>query len=204
LTRQAIGWPHPPFEVPAEVYAGWDARPRGAVLERDWNGLFARYAAQFPAEAAEFERRMRGDLPARFADVVADTVKAAFAKKETVATRKASQLALDVLAEAVPEMIGGSADLTGSNLTKWSKATNLRSTGHRQFNRRPERAAVHRGSPHQLWRARVRHERHCQRHGAARRTDPVCRHLPHVLRLQPQCAAHGGADEAARDLRLHA
>jgi transketolase len=128
LTRQAIGWPHPPFEVPAEVYAGWDARPRGTVLERDWNGLFARYAAQFPAEAAEFERRMRGDLPARFADVVADTVKAAFAKKETVATRKASQLALDVLAEAVPEMIGGSADLTGSNLTKWSKATNLRST----------------------------------------------------------------------------
>jgi transketolase len=128
LTRQAIGWPHPPFEVPAEVYAGWDARPRGTVLERDWNGLFARYAAQFPAEAAEFERRMRGDLPARFADVVADTVKAAFAKKETVATRKASQLALDVLAEAVPEMIGGSADLTGSNLTKWSKASNLRST----------------------------------------------------------------------------
>ncbi len=128
LTRQAIGWPHPPFHVPAQVYAGWDARPRGAALERDWNDLFARYTTQFPAEAAEFERRMRGDLPERFADVVADTVKAAFVKKETVATRKASQLALDVLAEAVPEMIGGSADLTGSNLTKWSKATNLRST----------------------------------------------------------------------------
>ncbi len=129
LTRQAIGWPHPPFHVPAEVYAGWDARPRGAALERDWNDLFARYTSQFPAEAAQFERRMRGDLPERFADVVADTVKAAFAKRETVATRKASQLALEVLAEAVPEMVGGSADLTGSNLTKWSKATNLRVPG---------------------------------------------------------------------------
>jgi transketolase len=126
LTRQAIGWNHPPFEIPAHVYAGWDARPRGKALEADWQQRFDAYAKAHPQLAAEFERRMRGDLPAQFATVVADTVKAAFAKRETVATRKASQLALDVLAEAVPEMLGGSADLTGSNLTKWSKATNLR------------------------------------------------------------------------------
>jgi transketolase len=126
LTRQAIGWTHPPFEIPAAVYAGWDARARGKALESDWQQRFAAYAKAHPQLAAEFERRMRGDLPAHFATVVADTVKAAFAKRETVATRKASQLALDVLAEAVPEMLGGSADLTGSNLTKWSKASNLR------------------------------------------------------------------------------
>ncbi|MCU0938907.1 MAG: transketolase, partial [Burkholderiaceae bacterium] len=126
LTRQAIGWNHPPFEIPAHVYAGWDARPRGRALDADWQKRFAAYAKAHPQLAAEFERRMRGELPAQFATVVADTVKAAFAKRETVATRKASQLALDVLAEAVPEMLGGSADLTGSNLTKWSKAANLR------------------------------------------------------------------------------
>jgi transketolase len=126
LTRQAIGWNHPPFEIPAPVYAGWDARPRGKALEADWRRRFDAYAKVHPQLAAEFERRMGSDLPAHLATVVADTVKAAFAKRETVATRKASQLALDVLAEAVPEMLGGSADLTGSNLTKWSKATNLR------------------------------------------------------------------------------
>ena len=126
LTRQAIGWNHAPFEIPPHVYAGWDARPRGRQLEADWQRRFDAYAKVHPQLAAEFERRMRGDLPEAFTTVVADTVKAAFAKRETVATRKASQLALDVLAEAVPEMLGGSADLTGSNLTKWSKATNLR------------------------------------------------------------------------------
>jgi transketolase len=126
LTRQAIGWNHPPFEIPADVYAGWDARPRGKALEAGWQQRFAAYAKAYPQLAAEFERRMQGDLPAHFATVAADSVKAAFAKRETVATRKASQLALDVLAEAVPEMLGGSADLTGSNLTKWSKAANLR------------------------------------------------------------------------------
>ncbi len=126
LTRQAIGWPYPPFEIPSHVYAGWDARPRGQALEREWNALFDAYARRYPTEAAELQRRLRGELPASFATVVEDCVKAAFAKKETVATRKASQLALEVLAEAVPEMLGGSADLTGSNLTKWSKAANLR------------------------------------------------------------------------------
>ena len=126
LTRTAIGWNHPPFEIPAGVYAGWDARPRGRALAEAWRQRFDAYAKAHPREAAEFERRMRGDLPLRFDAIVADMVQAAFAKKESVATRKASQLALEVLAEAVPEMLGGSADLTGSNLTKWSKASNLR------------------------------------------------------------------------------
>jgi transketolase len=126
LTRQAIGWSHPPFEIPEQVYAGWDARPRGRQFEADWQQRFDAYARAHPQLAAEFERRMRGDLPAPFDAAVAEVVKAAFAKHETVATRKASQLALEVLAETVPEMLGGSADLTGSNLTKWSKAANLR------------------------------------------------------------------------------
>jgi transketolase len=126
LTRAAIGWPHPPFHIPAEVYAGWDARPRGAALEADWRARFDAYAARFPHEAAELSRRLRGELPANFDAVVSGAVSAAFAKRETVATRKASQLALEVLGEAVPEMLGGSADLTGSNLTRWSKAAQLR------------------------------------------------------------------------------
>jgi len=125
-TRAAIGWNHAPFEIPAAVYAGWDARARGLAQEGDWRRRFAAYAAAHPREAAEFERRMRGDLPAQFDSVVAAAVQTAFARRETVATRKASQLALEVLAEAVPEMLGGSADLTGSNLTRWSRAAALR------------------------------------------------------------------------------
>jgi transketolase len=128
-TRAAIGWNHAPFVVPPEVYAGWDARATGAARERHWNETFAAYRAAFPAQAAEFERRMRGELPAAFAATVRAAVDAAAGKREAVATRKASQLALEVLAEAAPEMLGGSADLTGSNLTKWSRAKPLR-TGH--------------------------------------------------------------------------
>ncbi len=126
-TRAHIGWNHPPFVVPPEVYAAWDARPRGARLQAEWTRRLAHYQARHPHEAAEFKRRMQGELPAGFAAAVQAAVQAAADKRETVATRKASQLALEVLAEAVPEMIGGSADLTGSNLTQWSKAASLRS-----------------------------------------------------------------------------
>ncbi len=131
-TRQAIGWPHAPFEIPEAVRRAWDARGRGAELEADWRRRFAGYAAAHPRQAAEFERRMRGDLPADFAAVVAQALRAAHEARQTVATRKASQLALEVLAEAVPEMLGGSADLTGSNLTRWSKAASLRTDGEFQ------------------------------------------------------------------------
>jgi len=128
-TRAAIGWPHAAFAVPPAVYAAWNARAAGAAREQAWQRVFAPYAQRFPAEAAELQRRLRGDLPGNFATVVAGAIGAAAGKRETVATRKASQLALEVLAEAVPEMLGGSADLTGSNLTRWSKAAALRTDG---------------------------------------------------------------------------
>ncbi|HEU0203916.1 MAG TPA: transketolase, partial [Burkholderiaceae bacterium] len=127
-TRQALGWHHEPFRVPAEIYAAWDARPRGAKLESGWRARMEAYRAAFPALAAEFERRLRGELPADFADVVVKALDGAVAKGESVATRKASQLALDVLTVAVPEMLGGSADLTGSNLTKTAAMPPLRTT----------------------------------------------------------------------------
>ncbi len=128
-TRAALGWTHPPFEIPAQIYAAWDARAAGEKRERDWQRLFDAYAKRFPQEAAELSRRLHGELPANFADVVAGATAAAAGKREAVATRKASQLALEVLAEAVPEMLGGSADLTGSNLTRWSKAKALHFDG---------------------------------------------------------------------------
>ena len=127
-TRAAIGWSHPPFEVPPALYAAWDARGEGAAREAEWNRLFAAYAQAYPTHGAEFQRRLRGELPADFRVVVARLLAAASKTRESVATRKASQLALEVLAEAVPEMLGGSADLTGSNLTRWSKARPLRTT----------------------------------------------------------------------------
>ncbi len=118
-TRAALNWTDPPFEVPADVAAAWSARARGAAAEALWNERFARYRAIFPAEAAEFERRMRGDLAADYAERL-DAVCAAIASKpEAVATRKASQNALDALAPLLPEFFGGSADLTGSNLTNF-------------------------------------------------------------------------------------
>lgn len=128
-TRETIGWPHPPFEIPAEVYAAWDARAAGAQREAEWKRRFAAYAQAHPELARELDRRLRGELPADFAAKVAAAITAAAAKRENVATRKASQLALEVVAEAAPEMIGGSADLTGSNLTKWSKAVALHVDG---------------------------------------------------------------------------
>jgi transketolase len=128
-TRETIGWPYPPFEIPAEIYAAWDARAAGAQREADWRQRFAAYAQAHPQLARELERRWRGELPADFAAKVAAAIDAAAAKRESVATRKASQLALEIVAEAAPEMIGGSADLTGSNLTKWSKAAALHVDG---------------------------------------------------------------------------
>ncbi len=126
-TRAAIDWPHAPFEIPADVYAAWDAKARGAELQTAWDAKFAAYRAQFPAEAAEFERRMKGDLPAGFDQAVAAFVAACIEKKETIATRKASQNAIQALAQVLPEFLGGSADLTGSNLTNWKECVAVRS-----------------------------------------------------------------------------
>ena len=116
-TRQALGWSYPPFEIPENVYRGWDAREAGKRAERRWNRLLAAYEKQYPAEAAEFKRRMAGQLPVDFDAKVSSLLKEASEKAEPMATRKASQQVLEVLVPALPELLGGSADLTGSNLT---------------------------------------------------------------------------------------
>jgi transketolase len=126
LTRKQIGWHHAPFDIPQEVYAAWNGVQAGTAAELDWDTRFAAYRAAYPDLAHSFLRRMAGDLPAGFDALIADALKATDAKAETVATRKASQLALEVLTAALPEMLGGSADLTGSNLTNTSHTQALR------------------------------------------------------------------------------
>ena len=126
LTRAALDWPHEAFVVPQDVADAWSAVARGSQAQAAWDKKFAAYRATHPALAAEFERRMRGDLPKNFAQVAVDASVSAHSKAETVATRKASQIALEAFTEALPELLGGSADLTGSNLTNTSHTPNLR------------------------------------------------------------------------------
>ena len=121
-TRVAIGWQHAPFVVPEHVYQGWDAREAGSKAERRWARLLKGYKASFPDDAAELERRVAGALPQDFEQKIASLISEFNAKAETLATRKASQNVLDALVPALPELVGGSADLTGSNLT-WAKAS---------------------------------------------------------------------------------
>jgi transketolase len=123
-TRAAIGWPHAPFEIPPAVREGWDARESGKKAEKRWNALLKKYSAQFPAQAAEFQRRVAGQLPEGLDRKISALLDDLSAKAETLATRKASQNVLEALKPGVPELLGGSADLTGSNLTmvKVSKA----------------------------------------------------------------------------------
>ncbi|MEP7083124.1 MAG: transketolase [Betaproteobacteria bacterium] len=130
-TRAALHWDYPPFVIPQAIYDGWNARECGAILERDWNALFARYRSEFAELAAEFERRTRADLPAQFETQARALVVGVNAKAETIATRKASQNALDGLSGLLPELLGGSADLTGSNLTNFKTSTPMRNDdGH--------------------------------------------------------------------------
>jgi len=119
-TRAHIGWSHGPFEIPKDVYEGWDCRTKGEGLESLWNNKFAEYAKAFPKEAAEFKRRMASELPANWKQHAAEFVAKTNEKAETIATRKASQNCINGLAPALPEFLGGSADLTGSNLTNWT------------------------------------------------------------------------------------
>jgi len=126
LTRSAIGWDSPPFEIPQDVYADWSAIAQGQQDEDEWNRLFASYETAHPDLAAEYVRRMAGALPKNFAQTVVDTVIDAHTKSETVASRKASQLALEAFTAALPEMLGGSADLTGSNLTNTKSTPSFR------------------------------------------------------------------------------
>ena len=126
LTRQALGWDHAPFEVPADIVAAWSAKDAGAKAEAEWTSEFNAYEASHPELAKELHRRMLGELPANFAEIAADAVAAAHDKAETVASRKASQLALEAFTAALPELLGGSADLTGSNLTNTKSTPSLR------------------------------------------------------------------------------
>ncbi len=126
LTRAALGWEHAPFVIPRDIAAAWSCKASGAAAEAAWNGRFKAYKAAYPKLAREFMRRMKGELPKTFAQTAVDAVLAAHAKAETVASRKASQLALELLTAALPEMLGGSADLTGSNLTNTKATPSLR------------------------------------------------------------------------------
>ncbi|HUW37950.1 MAG TPA: transketolase, partial [Rhodocyclaceae bacterium] len=128
-TRAAIGWEHVPFEIPQNVYAGWDARARGAEFEGQWNRRFAAYEKQHPQLAREFLRRMAGELPTGWKSHCDALLAKIEAKAETIATRKASQNAIEGLAPVLPEFVGGSADLTGSNLTNWSGASTVGASG---------------------------------------------------------------------------
>jgi transketolase len=118
-TREALGWTAAPFELPADVAAAWNAREAGAAAERAWRQRFEAYRSAHPDDAAEFERRMAGELPTAWHRLTVSAIAAAAERADPVATRKASQQALDALAPALPEVFGGSADLTGSNLTNF-------------------------------------------------------------------------------------
>jgi transketolase len=125
-TREAIGWKWEPFVIPQEVYAAWDAKEAGARNEAEWDKAFAAYQAKYPQEAAEFTRRMAKQLPADWAEKAQAIIAGANERAETVATRKASQQAIEGLSTVLPELLGGSADLTGSNLTNWKAAKPVR------------------------------------------------------------------------------
>ena len=126
-TRQALGWNYGPFEVPQAIYAAWDARKAGQEREAAWTSLFERYQAAFPELASEFSRRMRGDLPADFSAVADAYISKLQAEGPVVASRKASQMAIEMFAPQLPELIGGSADLAGSNLTLWKGSQSVTS-----------------------------------------------------------------------------
>jgi transketolase len=125
-TRKALNWTSPPFEVPDDLYLAWDFRGRGQTIQNAWNERFTAYQKAHPRSAAELVRRMRGDLPSDFAAKLQALLAQCQTKAETIATRKSSQNAIEALAPALPEMMGGSADLTGSNLTNWSACKPVR------------------------------------------------------------------------------
>ena len=135
-TREAMNWPHAPFEIPESVYAAWDARARGQEQQANWQARFTAYALAYPELAAELQRRLKGELPAGFEQAAQAFIDATNEKAETVATRKASQLAITEFVTLLPEMLGGSADLTGSNLTDWKGAQPVRAgEKHLEFGR---------------------------------------------------------------------
>ncbi len=135
-TREALNWPYPPFDIPKEIYSYWDGKQKGGQLQAQWQQGLDAYAQAYPQEAAELQRRMHGELPADFTERVRAFIQQTNDKAETVATRKASQQAITALVEMLPEMLGGSADLTGSNLTNWKGVEPVRAGDlHLRFGR---------------------------------------------------------------------
>lgn len=135
-TRAALNWPHAPFEIPAHIYQRWDGRIKGQLWQNEWEQKFSAYTQAYPGLAVEFQRRMAGDLPAGFEAQVQAVIRATAERAETIATRKASQNAITALVDLLPEMLGGSADLTGSNFTDWKGVQALRAgTDGLQFGR---------------------------------------------------------------------
>ncbi len=125
LTRERLGWNYAAFEIPDEYYSAWDAKQRGKELESEWQELFAAYETAYPELAEEYKRRQQGSLPDNWNEVVKDYIAATNDKGESIASRKASQNAIEAFAAHLPEMVGGSADLTGSNLTNWSGSVTI-------------------------------------------------------------------------------
>ena len=130
LTRESLGWTHEPFVIPEDVYEGWSAKETGAKYESDWNDRFENYRSEFPELATEFERRVSGELPKDWAEKSAAFIAAVDAKGETIASRKASQNTLNGFGPLLPELLGGSADLAGSNLTLWKGCKDINAAGH--------------------------------------------------------------------------
>jgi transketolase len=127
-TRENLGWNHAPFEIPDDIYSGWSGKDKGATAEAQWNEKFAAYKAAHPDLAAEFERRVAGELPANWQEDAAKFIASVNDKAETIASRKASQNALNGFGPLLPEFVGGSADLAGSNLTIWSGSKGISNT----------------------------------------------------------------------------
>ncbi|ELY4871591.1 transketolase [Cronobacter sakazakii] len=126
LTRKQLGWNYPPFEIPDEIYKGWDAKEKGRQVEASWNEKFAAYQEAYPELAAEFNRRMGGEMPENWQQVTQEYIEKLQAEPAKIASRKASQNALNVYGPVLPELLGGSADLAPSNLTIWSGSTSLK------------------------------------------------------------------------------
>ena len=120
LTREKLGWQYEPFKIPDEYYVAWDAKSKGKELEDEWQKKIAAYEKKYPELAAEYKRRIKGQLPDNWNDIAQEYINSIVNKAESIASRKASQNAIEAYAKHLPEMIGGSADLTGSNLTNWS------------------------------------------------------------------------------------
>ncbi|AKO45796.1 transketolase [[Haemophilus] ducreyi] len=126
LTRQALNWQYAPFEIPADIYADWDAKAKGCLIEKEWDAKFVAYQTAYPALAAEFKRRMAGDLPANWQTEACHFIETLQANPASIASRKASQNAIEAYAHLLPELLGGSADLASSNLTLWSGSKPIR------------------------------------------------------------------------------